>query len=563
MDIGFIGLGNMGGPMARRLIEAGHRLVVYDTRNDAVAPLVALGAQVAASPQDVADRVETVMASLPSLQISKKVALDEGGVIHGKRIKRLVDLSTTGSRVAAEICAELAKKNIVQIDSPVSGGVGGANKGTLAVMVSGPQADIDAVKDALGVFGKVFVIGHKPGMAQTMKLANNFLSASAMVATAEAVAMGVKSGLDAAVMIDVINAGSGSLSGIGPEVPAIDPSAHIRLRLQHRADAQGRAPVRRGGARTGRPERGDARRARSMGNHQYGIRRRLGFHGHRQNDRAPRRRHGGHGEEIMSDDIHEVYAVRYAEHARMRSENYIFGDPHDEMTSIAYYVWVIKGPHGAFVCDTGFDEAAAKERGRKIIHPVGEGLKALGVEPDKVKHVIATHMHWDHAGNYDLFPNARYHLQDTEMAYATGRCMCHPMLRMPFSEGDVHAMVSKIYAYRVDFHDGVEELAPGITVHKIGGHSKGLQCVRVKTKRGYVVVASDCIHLYSHIDEGRVFPITYSVADTLEGYRTIQKLATSRQHIVPGHDPTVLDLYPAASAQLKNWVCRLDVEPKG
>jgi 3-hydroxyisobutyrate dehydrogenase-like beta-hydroxyacid dehydrogenase len=209
MDIGFIGLGNMGGPMARRLIEAGHKLVVYDTRNDAVAPLVALGAQVASSPADVADRVETVMASLPSLQISEKVALGEGGVIHGKRVKRLVDLSTTGSRVAAEICAELAKKDIVQIDSPVSGGVGGATKGTLAVMVSGPQADIDVVRDALAVFGKVFVVGHKPGMAQTMKLANNFLSASAMAATAEAVAMGVKAGLDAAVMIDVINAGSG------------------------------------------------------------------------------------------------------------------------------------------------------------------------------------------------------------------------------------------------------------------------------------------------------------------------------------------------------------------
>jgi 3-hydroxyisobutyrate dehydrogenase-like beta-hydroxyacid dehydrogenase len=209
MDIGFIGLGNMGAPMARRLIEAGHKLVVYDTRNDAVAPLVALGAQVASSPADVADRVETVMASLPSLQISKKVALEEGGVIHGKRVKRLVDLSTTGSRVAAEICVELAKKNIVQIDSPVSGGVGGANKGTLAVMVSGPQADIDVVKDALAMLGKVFVIGHKPGMAQTMKLANNFLSATAMAATSEAVAMGVKAGLDPAVMIAVINAGSG------------------------------------------------------------------------------------------------------------------------------------------------------------------------------------------------------------------------------------------------------------------------------------------------------------------------------------------------------------------
>ena len=209
MDIGFIGLGNMGAPMARRLIDAGHKLVVYDTRNDAVAPLVALGAQVASSPQDVADRTETVMASLPSLAVSEKVSLGEGGVIHGKRVKRLVDLSTTGSRTAIKIAEALAKKNIVQIDCPVSGGVGGAAKGTLALMVSGPKADVDALKDVLGVFGKVFVIGEKPGMAQTMKLANNFLSASAMAATAEAVAMGVKAGLDAAVMIDVINAGSG------------------------------------------------------------------------------------------------------------------------------------------------------------------------------------------------------------------------------------------------------------------------------------------------------------------------------------------------------------------
>ena len=219
MDIGFIGLGNMGQPMARRLIEAGHKLVVYDTRNDAVAPLVALGAQLASSPADVADRVETVMASLPSLQISEKVAMGEGGVIHGKRIKRFIDLSTTGSQVAAKIATTLAKKNIVQIDSPVSGGVGGATKGTLAVMVSGPKAEIDLVKDVLAVFGKVFVIGDKPGMAQTMKLANNFLSATAMAATSEAVAMGVKAGLDPAVMIDVINAGSGRTTASDGKFP--------------------------------------------------------------------------------------------------------------------------------------------------------------------------------------------------------------------------------------------------------------------------------------------------------------------------------------------------------
>jgi 3-hydroxyisobutyrate dehydrogenase-like beta-hydroxyacid dehydrogenase len=219
MDIGFIGLGNMGQPMARRLIAAGHKLVVFDTRNDAVAPLVALGAQVASSPADVADRVETVMASLPSLQISEKVALGEGGVIQGKRIKRFIDLSTTGATVAAKIAAVLAKKNIVQIDCPVSGGVGGATKGTLAVMVSGPKAEIDLVKDVLAVFGKVFVIGEKPGMAQTMKLANNFLSATAMAATSEAVAMGVKAGLDPAVMIDVINAGSGRTTASDGKFP--------------------------------------------------------------------------------------------------------------------------------------------------------------------------------------------------------------------------------------------------------------------------------------------------------------------------------------------------------
>ncbi|HUL86770.1 MAG TPA: NAD(P)-dependent oxidoreductase [Pseudolabrys sp.] len=219
MDIGFIGLGNMGQPMARRLIEAGHKLVIYDTRNDAVAPLVAIGAQLASSPADVADQAETVMASLPSLQISEKVATGEGGVIHGKRIKRFIDLSTTGSRVAAKIAAVLAKKNIVQIDCPVSGGVGGARKGTLAVMVSGPKADIDLVKDVLAVFGKVFVVGEKPGMAQTMKLANNFLSATAMAATSEAVAMGVKAGLDPVVMIDVINAGSGRTTASDGKFP--------------------------------------------------------------------------------------------------------------------------------------------------------------------------------------------------------------------------------------------------------------------------------------------------------------------------------------------------------
>jgi 3-hydroxyisobutyrate dehydrogenase-like beta-hydroxyacid dehydrogenase len=209
MDIGFIGLGKMGFPMARRLIEAKHQLVVFDTRKEAVDKLVALGAQAASSPKEIADRAETVMASLPSLQASLDVATGAGGVIEGKKIKRFVDLSTVGSQMAVRIHDILAKRNIVQVDCPVSGGVSGAEKGTLAVMVSGPRADFETLKPALEAIGKLFFIGTKPGSAQTMKLANNFLSATAMVATSEAVVMGVKAGLDPNVMIDVINSGSG------------------------------------------------------------------------------------------------------------------------------------------------------------------------------------------------------------------------------------------------------------------------------------------------------------------------------------------------------------------
>ena len=209
MEIGFIGLGKMGFPMARRLVEAGHQLIVFDTRKEAVDKLVALGATAASSPKDVADRAETVMASLPSLQASLEVATGTGGVIEGKKIKRFIDLSTVGSQMAVRIHDLLAKKNIVQLDSPVSGGVPGAEKGTLAVMVSGPKADFEKMKSALSAIGKLFFIGEKPGSAQTMKVANNLLSATAVAATSEAVVMGVKAGLDPSIMIDVINAGSG------------------------------------------------------------------------------------------------------------------------------------------------------------------------------------------------------------------------------------------------------------------------------------------------------------------------------------------------------------------
>ena len=209
MDIGFIGLGNMGFHMARRLTEAGHKLTVYDTRPEAMARLSKLGAAAAASPREVADRNETVLASLPTPDIVLAVATGKDGVIEGRKVRRFVDTSTTGSRMATRIAEALAKNNIVQLDSPVSGGVSGAEKGTLAVMVAGPRAEFDLLREMLGVIGKVFFIGEKPGMGQTMKLCNNILSATAVAASSEAVVMGVKAGLDPEVMIEVINAGSG------------------------------------------------------------------------------------------------------------------------------------------------------------------------------------------------------------------------------------------------------------------------------------------------------------------------------------------------------------------
>ncbi len=209
MDIGFVGLGNMGVHMARRLVEAGHRVVVYDTRREAIDKLIALGAEPADSVREVADRAETVMASLPTPEIVYAVTAGKGGLIEGNRVRRFVDLSTTGSVMAAKIFDTLKEREIVQIDAPVSGGVSGAEKGTLAVMVSGPRAEADIVEPALKVIGTVFFIDERPGAGQTMKLCNNFLSAAAMAATSEAMVMGVKAGLDPRIMLDVINAGSG------------------------------------------------------------------------------------------------------------------------------------------------------------------------------------------------------------------------------------------------------------------------------------------------------------------------------------------------------------------
>ena len=218
-SIGFVGVGRMGGPMVRRLLNAGYDLTIYDKSEEAVTALVALGAKRAASPAQVASAAEIVLASLPTPPIVQTVALGPNGIGEGTKVKIFIDVSTTGSTVASRVAEALAAKGITAVDSPVSGGIAGAEKGTLAVMVSCPEETYEIVKPVLEVIGKLFFVGTKPGQGQTMKLLNNLLSGTAMAISSEAVVMGVKAGLDPQQIMDVINAGSGRNSATQDKIP--------------------------------------------------------------------------------------------------------------------------------------------------------------------------------------------------------------------------------------------------------------------------------------------------------------------------------------------------------
>ena len=203
--------------MASRLLDAGHSLVIFDTNAAVMKPLADRGATIASSPADVASKAEVVFLSLPTPPVLQAVAID--GVLKGTKVKTLIDLSTTGPSVAKVVAKAAAEQGVAWVDSPVSGGIGGATKGTLAVMVSCEKTVFEQVDPLLKVFGKTFHVGEKPGLAQIAKLANNLLAASAIVLTSEAVAMGVKAGLDAKVLIDIINAGSGRNSASQDKFP--------------------------------------------------------------------------------------------------------------------------------------------------------------------------------------------------------------------------------------------------------------------------------------------------------------------------------------------------------
>jgi glyoxylase-like metal-dependent hydrolase (beta-lactamase superfamily II) len=266
---------------------------------------------------------------------------------------------------------------------------------------------------------------------------------------------------------------------------------------------------------------------------------------------------------MSSPETYEVFAIRYGTMSnRWRRDNFIMADDHDAAMPIDYYVWAIRNESRTIVVDTGFDQAEGDRRGRKITRLPREGLEMLGIDAGQVKDVIVTHLHYDHAGTLDDFPAARFHIQEREMRYATGRHMCHAPFGHAYTADHVCTLVRRVFDGRVAFHDGAGEVAPGISVHHIGGHTMGVQCVRVLTKRGWLVLASDASHFYENMETEKPFPIVYNLAEMIDGYGTMRRLAESTRHVIPGHDPQVMQRYPAPAKGLQDVVVRLDVEPK-
>jgi glyoxylase-like metal-dependent hydrolase (beta-lactamase superfamily II) len=260
----------------------------------------------------------------------------------------------------------------------------------------------------------------------------------------------------------------------------------------------------------------------------------------------------------------ELYAIRYASGLpRTLGQNVLGGDPHEMHSALDFFVWVARRSDRVFMIDTGMGEETAKRRGDGFIRAPADAIGLLGLDAARLEDVILTHIHYDHAGMLHRYPRARFHLQDTEMAYATGRCMCAKPLRRGYEIEDVVHLVRCVHADRVVFHDQSVEITNGLSVHRVGGHTGGQQVVRVWTQRGWVVVASDASHLYWNMQNGAPFPSVYRVDEMVEGFRTVHRLAgNSWDHVIPGHDPLVMELYAPPSPELDGIVARLDVAPR-
>ncbi|WP_231493249.1 N-acyl homoserine lactonase family protein [Paracoccus pantotrophus] len=246
------------------------------------------------------------------------------------------------------------------------------------------------------------------------------------------------------------------------------------------------------------------------------------------------------------DDVYEVWALCYGSGQNQRvHDNFIRRDMHDGPMPLDYFLWVVRNANRTILVDTGMRPEASVQRGRPIDFDPVEGLERIGIVADSVSDIVITHLHWDHAGNIHRFANARLHLQETEIAFATGRCMCDALHRYPFDVEDVVTVVRKTYADRVTFHCGDGDFLPGTSLHVFPGHSPGVQGVRVNTARGPILLASDAAHYFANVLHRKPFIVTVDTRDTLASYTKLMKVAGGMDRLVPGHDPKIRRYYPA------------------
>lgn len=241
----------------------------------------------------------------------------------------------------------------------------------------------------------------------------------------------------------------------------------------------------------------------------------------------------------MDMDTFEVYALRYATiPPRRRGENFCFAGPSDdEPMPFDYFLWCLRGRESLVVVDTGATRPTATGRGRTYLHEPRDLLARLGVTAAACSDVVLSHLHWDHAGGTAYFPAARFHVQEAELDFATGTAMRHEVLAMSYEQADLDATMS--LEDRLVTHAGNSTLVPGVQLHLLGGHTGGLQVVRVLTSAGWMVLASDALHFHENRRSGNPFPIVADVVRMLDGHRMCEQLADAESMIIAGHDPDI------------------------